>query len=353
MPKALFLFLGFLVLSSTGLSAQQQAGQSKHSPTITAQGHPHETLTRLFAGKPHPHASVKPNVGDSIDPKLVKCLVGHVADSLPIDTAYLLVKWTDGKREEFGDSIFLWGYRWNSISVYVNPTTGKRDTTYITKHSIDMLRAIANADCRFSVLLQWAGNSGYTAGGFGYNYTAFDDCKTCHRVPLRFDLTSAQKDATIAFRYSEFPNCSIGQVAVPPQPAQQADLAIQSAASSTFGQGNGIIEHPFGANYGYPAYDYDYWVLIDSAAVANPDYEWLAGWQYGYWSSYIAENRQVPSAVDYSNYGISTRILQNNSVDGFAFSDFTRYPDMSGKITAALCLCACPSAQPTHKPRKP
>ena len=85
----------------------------------------------------------------------MECWAGYPNTSLEIDSAYLLVKFTDGKRED-GDSILLWGYRFNPSQ---------------NKTSLDMLRAVANADQRFVVLLQNASSQfGYTVGGFGYSY---------------------------------------------------------------------------------------------------------------------------------------------------------------------------------------
>jgi hypothetical protein len=343
MKKCLFL-VAALVMGAAMIAPQGATAQSK---IIKVQGqHPHELLTRMVAeGKIKlPKAPAK-KVGEVVPGP--QCWAGHLDPTITsnyVDTAYLIVKWTDGKREG-GDSLLIWGYVWNTISIYTYPD-GTKDTAKVTAHSIDMLRAVANADCRFTVLLQQTGVNGYTIGGIGYNY------ETAVRVPLHFELDSAIADSLIKFRYYSLPNCAVGQRVVPYQPQLQADDAINTATGEGKGGiGTGIIEHPFNVNYGYPAYDYDWWVL-DSAYVDDEDYEWQAGWYHnGYWSFYSGENKQVP--VNLSPNVITTRVLENNSVDGFVFAiDFVS-SGMSGKIiTAYSCECnVCPPVPPRH-PKK-
>jgi hypothetical protein len=352
-----FLFLGFFVLSSTGLSAQQD-GQSKHSPIITVQGHPHELLTKLYGGKPYIKPAPKPKLGE-IDTGLVRCWSGHLNPAIPsqyVDTAYLIVKWTDGKRAliDEADSVLVWGYVWNSVSLYNNPVTGQVDTFPVTVHSIDMLRAVANSDCRLLVLLQQTGVNGYTVGGIGYNYTVIpiDSCEQCRRVPVHFDLAGADTTVT-SFHYKGTPNCNVGQTAVPFLPDSQAVWAIRAATPNTLAYATGIIEHPFNVNYGYPAYDYDHWQLIDSIAAANPDYEWQAGWLSGNWTFFTDTARQIPTTPS-ENEGVTTHVLVNNSVDGFVFTPPVWPPagDFSGQLFPALCPCnPCPA--PNKYVRKP
>jgi hypothetical protein len=330
----------FLVLAA-GLSAQVKKGG-----VITVQGHPHEHLTRLHGHKPAP----KPLPRDTspvISPTEVRCWAGHVADTtLPIDTAYLLVKWTDPSQldPDREDSLLIWGYRWNTISVYVYPD-GTRDTTYLTAHTIDMLRAVANADCQFLILLQQTGVNGYTVGGIGYKVGG-------SRPVVYFDADSAYIDPTIQFHYHGKPNCSSGQTAVPYEPDSLIKWAIRATYSSP-NAGTGIIEHPFNVNYGYPAYDYDYWKL-DSTELAPPA-RWQAGWRKGYWSFYSGENREVPR--DASEYGVTTRVLTNNSVDGFVFvTDPSEWPpqqNLKGNRTGYECGCdPCSEEVTLPKPTK-
>lgn len=336
MKKVSKTFAALCMLSAAMLAPQ---GLSAQKRVVKVQGqHPHELLTRKAAeGTLKQPKALSQSLGDVPVPT---CWAGHLDPAIGrnyVDSAYLLVKWTDGKRGV--DSMMIWGYVWNSISIYTYPD-GTKDTSQVTAHTIDMLRAVANADCRFTILLQQTGVSGYAVGGIGYNYAS----TATNRVPLHFNDTSAMKDPQIKFSYTERPNCNASQTAVPLNPAAQAAEAIDAATGTNrpFNLGSGIIEHPFSMNYGYPAYDYDYWEL-------NPDrayYEWQAGWyNNGYWAFFSGENRQVPT--EYSSYGITTRVLQESSVDGFVFDinfDFSK--DMSGPIYVARSCSDCNPCPP-------
>ncbi len=60
-------------------------------------------------------------------------------------------------------------------------------------------------------------------------------------------------------------------------------------------------------------YGYDGWTSTDAS-----DY-WGSGWNSGYWSYYVAENKSF-STLDYSNNGISNRPLSDGSVDAWNFA---------------------------------
>lgn len=226
--------------------------------------------------------------------------------------AALVIKWNDGKG---GVNSLVWGYKW----------TG-------TKTSKDMLVAIANADPRFSVLMQNTGISpatgealNYAIGGLGFNHAANA------RIPLTFNLAQASADTRISFRYTGTPNTAMGQTSVPgANAAPLAAAAISAGTSTGTGTGKGVIEHPFNYTaYGYPAYDYDWWQSSNSSTQS-----WLAGWYDGYWSFYV---KSTPSGTwGYSMVGASQRTLSNGSVDGWSFCDdmTTWYcADMSGEYT--------------------
>lgn len=317
MKKLVCLF--FLALAAS-LSAQVNKGG-----VITVQGHPHEHLTRLHGHKPAPKPA--PHLGD-IDPGNVRCWVGHLDPKLPassIDTAYLLVKWIDNLQTPRDSVMFLWGYVWNNVNSY---------GTAVTKYSLDMLRAVANADCQFLILLQQTGGIGYSVGGIGYNR------EDRERLQVNFDAGGAQADGRINFHYTELLNCDFGQFEIPYSVEDQANEAIRKATNSS-PIGTGIIEHPFNVNYGYPAYDYDYWI-----GGSYPNILWQAGWFSLYWSFYTGANRQIPGT--YSSVGIGERILDNNSVDGFVPNDpndpsWPPTHGMSGAYRDNPCDCnPCP-----------
>jgi hypothetical protein len=305
------LFIAAFILVSAGLfTSCDLNAQQRH---VKVQGHPHEVLTRKIAEGTAQHPVEQPAITGSttnIVPDSVHCWAGEPDEKLPVDTAYLVVKFTDKKRDATGDGILLWGYRFNS---------GQNKT------SLDMISAVGSIDPSFIVLLQNANvQYGYTVAGIGYNYAA------CERVPLWFDLGSAVKDsAYIGFRYYYPPNTGMGQTTVPDDPQAQAEAAITNAADT------GVIVHPFDVvTYGYAAYDYDWWSLETDST----DYEWQSGWYHnGYWSFYTKD--QLDGPFSYSGVGVSSRVLKNNFVDGFAFSINFSSVDMSGDYVGAVCPC--------------
>jgi hypothetical protein len=324
----------FVILIALFVSAAVYAQQEGRKGVIHVQGHPHELLTKkVREGKAQaPPLTVRAS-GDVANIILdsIHCWTSAVTDpTMPMDTAVLLVKWTDDKVDyAYGDSILAWGYIWNQYTIYVDSVYGP-DTTYVTKYTLDMIRAVANADCRFSVLLQNTSGTSFTAGGFGYNLSGAD----VHIPSLVFD-TTAMSNPRISFHYTGSPNCAVGQAAIPYDVEAQATDAIMRSTGPA-GTGTGIIRHPFDADYGYPAYDYDYWKL----SRADLSLEWQSGWLVnGYWSFYMRNG--LSGDFSYASQGISGRVLQNHSVDGFVFqNDFVSY-SMSGDFTAPNCDCGC------------
>ncbi|MDR0733133.1 MAG: hypothetical protein LBF08_03610 [Dysgonamonadaceae bacterium] len=322
MKKYLFLFaalvMGAAMLAPQGLSAQKRV--------VKVQGHPHELLTRKAAEGKLKRLHLKPPkaLRGTIDPDNILCWanIANLITTPPavVDTAYLLIKFTDGKISPTGvDSLIVWGFRYNSIDSY-------GDTTGI--HTIDMLRTVANLDKRLTVMLQYTGVYGYSVVGIGYNHN-----KDCSRVPVFFDYKGAVSDTTIAFHYIGTPNCNVGQVAVPPIPQTLAQLAIE------IGDSTGIIDHPFNAFYGYPAYDYDYWKL-DMNDPTPALHSWQAGWKNAYWGYFIGVNRQVPTTSNYAQLGIAYQVLNNQEVHGFVFESPADYPpvhDFSGNLYYEDC----------------
>jgi hypothetical protein len=334
-----------LILISVGFLAGQ--GLSARKRVIKVQGHPHESLTTLHGGKEDATAKTRAVTGSTANINLadIQCWAGGLDPTITsqyIDSAVLLVKWTQIPEEYTADSILIWGYRWNTISISIDPATGERDTFQAApKYTIDMIRAVANADCRFSVLLQNSSAAGFTAGGFGYN---IDDENT-YRVHLRFDAAGAAADSRIKFHYTGSPNCTVGQGVIPYNVSDQTTEAFKRAGvpPANVDNGTGIIRHPFDADYGYPAYDFDYWVRFPWP-IAMPHY-WQAGWFNGYWAFYT--KNQLNGNFIYSNDGIGVRQLGNHYVDGFVFEgDPTAWPpehDMSGNYTPSphTCNCGC------------
>jgi hypothetical protein len=306
------LVLAAALCLTAGLYAQKREGN-----VVKVQGHVHELLTKQAAGKEAAKVEPRTPVGSvyNINPADIQCWVGCVDTSLAVDTAYLLVKWTDGKAldREGNDSILIWGYLWNPPE-------------YLGKCSIDMIRAVANFDCRFSTLLQNTGAGNFTVGGFGYN---FDEDV---RLPIYFDSLAANlasKSGLFQYHYVDHANC--------PAPYNQFALPGGNWAPQAIEEANntGVIKHPFDAAYSYPAYDYDFWKLQDKT---NIDFEWQAGWYYGYWSFNIREGLSGPFTYPTSD-GIATQPLNNNSVHYFVFAsaDYNVPPNLDGEYSSREC----------------
>jgi hypothetical protein len=346
------LAMSAAMLAPQGLSAQQRVGN-----VVKVQGHVHELLTKQMHERRRAPQKLREPVGNvtNINPKDVQCWVGCIEmdpkkfEALTVDTAYLLVKWTDGKANSrpvgSKDSILLWGYQWVSSYNSLNPADTAYNPYTVTKYSIDMLRAVANFDCRFSVLLQNTGGGNFAIGGFGYNFLADD------RVPLRFDLAGAQglvSRDTIQFHYTGYdPNClaPYNQFVEPTVPVDTI-LVEQAIAAS---QNTGIIKHPLDAAYGYPAYDYDFWVLTDPG---NINFEWQAGWYYNYWGYYTRAG--LSGGFNYGN-NITTDVLSNNTTNYFVFApaDYLIPVNMDGYYSARKCCeTACTACTPSTSKRK-
>jgi hypothetical protein len=318
--KKIFVLAAALCLTA-GLYAQKREGN-----VVTVQGHVHELLTKKAAGKEAVKKVIQTPVGNvyNINPEDVTCWVGCTDRTVqPVDTAYLLIKWTDGKAaiREDNDSILIWGYIWSPVTP---------QGYLVNKYSIDMIRAVANFDCRFSTLQQNTGGGSFTVGGFGYNFGFIGE-----RVPIEFDYAGAKRESdldTIHFNYDTIPNCPgpYNQFALPvnPLPTTLADQAIAASHDT------GVIKHPFDAAYSYPAYDYDYWVL---EYPENDDYQWQAGWTYGYWAFYVREG--LSGTFDYAAKGEATQQLNNNSVHYFIFAstDYEIPVSTDGEYSNPIC----------------
>jgi hypothetical protein len=279
------------MLASQGLSAQQRV--------VKVQGHPHELLTQMAAqGVARTAVSASPTDIAYIDPGKIKCWIDEpkLNPRGEIDSAYLVIKFTDGLAL---DSLFVWGFRWNP-----DPA--------VPRHGIDMLRTVVNNDERLSVMVQYTGTFGHAVGGIGLNWNRSG--ADCTRADLIFDLDGAESDRNVKFVYrNASPDCEDGQVSIP-----FISVNTRTGQAASESENTGILVHPFGAEYGYPAYDYDYWLMPDASAQAH----WQAGWyRKGYWGYYRADNRRVPvpstdpnNDPDASSLGITYEPLQKQQV---------------------------------------
>jgi hypothetical protein len=323
----------FVFLIALFVSAAVYAQHRDRNGVIHVQGHPHELLTIKHGGKED--AKKVPQLTgtstDSIKLSDIICWAGSPDSTLRIDSAVLLIKFTIIPDVEYvHDSILIWGYRWNPVDKYGYD---------IKKYTVDMIRAVANADCRFSALLQNSSGGDIVAGGFGYNYD--ETSLSISRVPVRFYYDAAVTDTLIRFHYDSLPNCTMAQGAVPYDVDVQWQEALKRGGANITDTGNGIIRHPFDADYGYPAYDFDYWQQLPWP-VTRP-YAWQAGWYHNYWTFYSKD--QLIGPFDYSEYGIATREIHHGYVDGFVFNSadpLSTPHDMSGTYNLPNdCNCGC------------
>jgi hypothetical protein len=301
--KKVSIFLVALFIGAVGLQAQQKR-------VVHVQGHPHELLTKKAAeGKTRTAVSAIAPDTTWINPDNIICWIDdpNLNPDGAIDSAVLMIKWTDGKAL---DSLFVWGYRWTPYATYGT------DTTYTVHHGIDMLRTIANNDQRFTTMLQYSGVYGHSVGGIGMNW--YNEGTSCSRVSLDFNIADAQKNVDFVY-FGDTPNCAKGQVTVP-----YISPNARTGQAATESRYTGILVHPFGAEYGYPAYDFDYWYLT---GYIQDSQHWQAGWvELGFWGYFRADNWRVPvPSTDFNNdpdaaqFGITYEPLQNRQVHGFVF----------------------------------
>lgn len=181
----------------------------------------------------------------------------------------------------------VWGYRW---------ADGEEATTEA------MMRGIAAASDDLILLAQQTGPMGHTLNGIGYGPSA-----AAMLAALRFDFASAAEDGRISFGYFT-PNNGMGQTSAPGQEAENlAADAIADAAQSH------VVEHPLSQEaYGYPAYDYDHWLMDDTDRSI-----WQSGWYDGYWSFWTGDRDM--DGLSYSGMGMSSVELVDGEVCAWKF----------------------------------
>lgn len=193
--------------------------------------------------------------------------------------AALVVQFNDGKK----DVAYVWGYRWNGSA------SGE-----------DMIRSIARSSHSLTALVQYTGSMGSTLDGVGVSRN-----RCLQDGILYFDYTGAKEDYRISYKYDD-PNILMGQESAP---GDDAEDMCNDAIRNAFDGNTGIIEHPLNARrYGYPAYDYDYWRMLEE----SEDYHWQAGWYDGYWSYWVGQQGEE---LVYSGLGMSSAQLADGSVN--------------------------------------
>ncbi|MCM1070504.1 MAG: hypothetical protein NC210_01980 [[Clostridium] fimetarium] len=188
---------------------------------------------------------------------------------------------------------YVWGYRWED-----------------TEHpdGDDMFCAICADSDELVLLSQRTGQYGSTVCGIGFG--------NADRLleNLYFDFEKAKNSEFINFDYYNA-SSFFGQKDAP---GDDTPIICREAIDKARLSGTHHIEHPLDFTaYGYPAYDYDCWVMSDKG------YDhgwWSAAWYEGYWSYWTAASPS--SDWTYSGTGFSGRALTDGCVDAWIFTLF-------------------------------
>lgn len=98
---------------------------------------------------------------------------------------------------------------------------------------------------------------------------------------------------------------------------------------------DGFFEHPRGYKPGQGGssdYDYDNWKARDT------DDMWGAGWYSSYWSYWVKDNAK--DKFSYSSWGVSARVLENGSWDGWNFAKGMMSSEWKSFVAAPLPIPA-------------
>lgn len=203
--------------------------------------------------------------------------------------------------DTYGSDAYVWGYRWEDGQTPSGET---------------MMKAICAASSRLAMLTQYTGSMGSTLCGVGYSLG---------QDVLRHVSFDFEKAKTFEFINFDYYNASsfMGQTQAPgDETPALAQKAIDAAIAGTH-----YIQHPIDyGTYGYPAYDYDCWIIDEATRnLAGPSaYEpkWLSAWYEGYWSYWCA-NKPADDWM-YSGSGFSGRTLTDGAVDAWSFTQFEK-----------------------------
>ncbi|MDE5957780.1 MAG: hypothetical protein K2G78_05675 [Muribaculaceae bacterium] len=228
--------------------------------------------------------------------------------------AALIVQFNTGP-EQSNPGAIVWGYRWEDGA---------------TPNGVDLVKAVAGNSERLRILIQMTGDMGYTLDGVGY-------CAPGRELlhAMTYDLDGAAADPRISFGFYE-PNTYMGQTSAPG--AEAADFVAEAILDAL---DTHVILHPIDyTEYGYPAYDYDWWDIDDDAAGI-----WNAGWYDGYWSYWTGQEGELDN-LGYSGLGMSSVYLKDGDMHGWKYISFSEEdpdwlpPVYTGDITSSACIPA-------------
>jgi hypothetical protein len=317
----------FSLLVALTLSAWQLAPQGLSAQLQRRTVAPRKEAPRVNGVPIHIHQSkVRSGARIEAEPDLsfdhVQCWYGSGTDS-----TLLVIQFNDTLTYSAGGTL-VWGYRYTP--------SGNGKTVF------QMMQEVAGLDNRLTFLVQDDGvaldslyhptdSVAWSVGGIGFNQCGGKD--TCMRVGLAFNLSGAAADTTnIKFHYTGDPNYAYGQTSVPGD-----DAAALVSAAIEEGAESGVIYHPFNyTDYGYPAYDFDYWYKTSS----DDCQRWQSGWYNGYWSFFTAP--AYPFSFGYAPVGVSLQKLINGGAVAFYYcGDMTTYCDKATISGPYEYQCPC------------
>ena len=188
---------------------------------------------------------------------------------------------------------YVWGYRWEDSEA----PTGE-----------DMFKAVCENSTELILLTQRTGAYGSTVCGIG-----FGDARGILEN-IYFDFDKAKSFEFINFDYYNT-SSFFGQNDAPGDATP--DLCRQ-AIDDALSSGRHYIQHPLDyVAYGYPAYDYDCWLMKDTGGSYG---WWTSAWYEGYWSYWTASASSTEWM--YSGTGFSGRKLYDGCMDAWSFTMF-------------------------------
>lgn len=186
----------------------------------------------------------------------------------------------------------VWGFRWED---------GEQPTGY------DLVTSVAEQSSNLCVLVQLTGPMGYTLDGASYSSDAMKLLSG-----LSYDLEGAAADSRISFGFYS-PNSSMGQTHAPG--AGALDMVMESIEDAMMSH---VIRHPLNYDeFGYPAYDYDWWIFDN-----QKDALWNSGWYNGYWSFWSGTGNLED--LGYSGLGMSSVPLKDGDIHAWKYLDFSK-----------------------------
>lgn len=209
------------------------------------------------------------------------------------DCKAALVIQFDTTSDSLNPGSLIWGFRWSSSQ---------------TVDGEEMIRAIAADAGDLVALIQYTGTMGSTLNGLGFAKNV--ETLLTH---LTYDYDGAASDSRISFGF-DTPQTFMGQTVAPGTAALDLALEAIDAAAQTH-----VIEHPLNQReYGYPAYDYDWWMLKGEPA----NVFWNAGWYDGYWSFWTGDTEL--NNLAYSGMGMTSVDVEDGDVHGWKYINFKK-----------------------------